>query len=72
MPRVDDKPGAGRPTDRNSLRSRLGRGEARNLSVIVPEERYRALRVQSALTDMNLSEILSLAIAEWLERHASE
>lgn len=67
----DQKGSAGRPTDPRSLRSQLERGEARNLKVIVPEAQYRALRVQAALTDKTLSELVSMAIAEWLEHQAS-
>ncbi len=52
--------------------TRLECGEATNLKVVVPDRQYRALRVQAALTDKNMSELVSMAIEEWLERHPVE
>lgn len=70
MARKDDSSKAGRPTDPDSFRSKLERGEARNLKVTLPEEQYRALRIEAAKTDRPMSELVSEAIAAWLERNA--
>ena len=66
MPRSKSSSKAGRPADPESFRSRLERGEARNLKVTLPEELYKALRVQAALTDRPMSELVSEAVSDWL------
>lgn len=38
------------------------------MHVILPEELHRGLRVQAALTDRRLSELVGEAVREWLER----
>lgn len=68
MPKRDDEPQIGRPPNPDSHRSRLERGEARQLTVIVSEDAYRALRVQAALTDRTMSDIVDEALREWLTR----
>lgn len=64
----DDEGGVGRPVNPDSLRSKLNRGEARSMHVILPEELHRGLRVQAALTDRRLSELVAEAVREWLDR----
>lgn len=63
----DDGGQAGRPVDPGSHRSRIERGEARQMSVVIADETYRQLKVHAALTDRTMSEMVEEAVTEWLE-----
>lgn len=68
MASSDTRSGSGRPPEPDSLRSRIERGEARALQVVLDDELYRGLKVRSALTDRTLSDLVAEAVREWLER----
>lgn len=65
MPEDDSR---GRPPDPDSLRQQMERGEAKAVKVVLSEGSYRALKVQSALTDRTMSEMVEEAVEQWLSR----
>lgn len=62
--------GPGRPADPDSLTAQLERGHARQLKAIVPADLHRQLKAVAAMTDRQISEIVTEAIQGWLEDHA--
>ena len=65
-------PSGGRPSEPDSQRSRLERGEARQLRVVVSTEAYRQLKVRGALTDRDMSDMVEEAIKAWLEHQGED
>jgi len=65
MPRKP--PSGGRPSEPDSQRNRLERGEARQLRVVVSTDAYRQLKIRGAMTDRDMSEMVEEAIEAWLE-----
>ena len=61
------KPAGGRPNEPDSQRSRLDRGEARQLRVVVSTDAYRRLKVLGAMSDRDMSSMVEEAIESWLK-----
>ena len=54
--------------DDSSLRSRLEKGEGKQLNVVIPADLHKRLKVQSVLEDQSMSEI----VADALRKHLNE
>ena len=52
----------------SSLRSRLEKGEGKQLNVVIPADLHKRLKVQSVLEDQSMSEI----VADALRKHLNE